>query len=78
MNANNQNQNIPEAAKRILKEKGIDPDTVNNGDVNSLIKNLNATDAEKINRLLSDREALERLLNSEKAKAIMKKFFGAK
>ena len=78
MNANNPNQNIPESTKRILKEKGIDPNAINNSDVNSLLKNLNTADAEKINRLLSDREALEHLLNSEKAKAIMKKFFGAK
>lgn len=75
---NSNNQNISNEARRILRERGIDPNDVKNSDANSLLKNLNPEDAEKINRLLSDKEALDRLLNSDKAKAIMKKLFGAK
>ena len=75
---NNQNKNISESAKKILREKGIDPESIKNADANALLKKLKAEDAEKINRLLNDIEALDRLLNSDKARAIMEKLFGAK
>lgn len=75
---NNQNNNISENAKKILKEKGINPESIKNADANALLKNLSAEDTKKINQLLNDKEALERLLNSDKAKIIMKKLFGAK
>ena len=75
---NNQNKNISESAKKILREKGIDPEIIKNADANALLKKLKAEDAEKINRLLNDKEALDRLLNSDKARAIMEKLFGAK
>ena len=75
---NNQNKNISESAKKILREKGFDPESIKNADANALLKKLKAEDAEKINRLLNDKEALDRLLNSDKARAIMEKLFGAK
>ncbi len=75
---NNQNKNISESAKKILREKGIDPESIKNADANTLLEKLKAEDAEKINRLLNDKEALDRLLNSDKARAIMEKLFGAK
>ena len=75
---NNQNKNISESAKKILRGKGIAPESIKNADANALLKKLKAEDAEKINRLLNDKEALDRLLNSDKARAIMEKLFGAK
>jgi len=75
---NNNNKNISENAKKILKEKGINPENIKNSDANSLLNSLNSEDKEKINRLLNDKEALDRLLNSDKAKAIMNKLFGEK
>lgn len=74
---NNQKQNITENAKKILKEKGINAEEINGNTVNSIIQNLNKEDQNKINSLLNDKKALEALLNSDKAKAIMK-MFGAK
>lgn len=73
---NNQNKNISENAKNFLKQNGIDAEQVKNADKNSLLKNLSPEDAAKINNLLNDKEALNQLLNSDKAKAIMAKLFG--
>ena len=78
MNSNNQNNNISEDAKNFLKEKGINPEHIKNADKNALLKNISPEDAAKINNLLNDKEALDRLLNSDKAKAIMNKLFGTK
>ncbi len=78
MNSNNQNKNLSDNAKNFLRQKGIDPEHIKNADKSALLKNLSAKDAEKINNLLNDKEALDRLLNSDKAKAIMAKLFGQK
>lgn len=72
------NNNFSEDAKKILKQKGINPNQMGNIDKNALLKNLSAEDSEKINRILNDKQALEALLNSDKAKAIMSKLFGSK
>lgn len=45
-----------------------------NGDASSLVNNLSAEDKQKLNRLLSDKEALSELLKNPKAQAIMKMF----
>jgi hypothetical protein len=47
-------------------------------DKNALLKNLSAEDTKKINSILNDKQALNELLNSDKAKAIMSKLFGSK
>lgn len=78
MNNNNQNKKISEDAKNLLKEKGINPEQIKNTDKNALLKSLNPEDAAKIQGILNDKEALDRLLNSDKAKAIMAKLFGQK
>ncbi|MBE6761367.1 MAG: hypothetical protein E7551_03695 [Ruminococcaceae bacterium] len=75
---NNQNKNISENAKNFLKQNGIDAEQIKNADKSSLLKNLSPEDAAKINNLLNDKEALNQLLNSDKAKAIMAKLFGQK
>lgn len=69
---------IPNEAKTFLKQNGIDANNLKNANADKLLKNLKAEDAKKINDLLNDKEALERLLKSDKAKEIMNKFFGAK
>lgn len=75
---NNQNKNISENGKNFLKQNGIDAEQIKNADKSSLLKNLSPEDAAKINNLLNDKEALNQLLNSDKAKAIMAKLFGQK
>ena len=72
------NNNFSEDAKKILKQKEINPNQMGNIDKNALLKNLSAEDSEKINRILNDKQALDALLNSDKAKAIMSKLFGSK
>lgn len=72
------NNNFPKDASDILKQKGIDPQNLKNIDKNSLLKNLSAEDTKKINSILNDKEALNEILNSDKAKAIMSKLFGSK
>lgn len=69
---------IPDEAKNFLKQNGIDAGDLKNANADKLLKNLKVEDAKKINDLISDKEALERLLKSDKAKEIMNKFFGAK
>ena len=78
MNFNNQNKNISEDTINMVKQKGINPEQIKNTDKNALLKSLSPEDAAKINYLLNDKEALDRLLNSDKAKAIMAKLFGQK
>ena len=70
---NNQNNN----AKEFLKENGIDPKKINGEKANAMFKSLSAEDQKKISNLLNDKKALEEVLKSDKAKAIMK-LFGAK
>ncbi len=72
------NNNFSKDASDILRQKGIDPQNLKNIDKNSLLKNLSAEDTKKINSILNDKQALNDLLNSEKAKAIMSKLFGSK
>ena len=78
MNKNFNENQIPKEAKNLLKQNGIDYTNLKNTNTNNLLKNLKPEDANKINTLLNDKEALDRLLKSDKAKEIMNKFFGAK
>jgi len=72
------NNNFSKDASDILRQKGIDPQNLTNIAKNSLLKNLSDDDTKKINSILNDKQALNDLLNSEKAKAIMSKLFGSK
>ena len=45
---------------------------------NNLLKNLGEKESEKINRILSDKEATSKLLSTPKAKELLKKFLGDK
>ncbi len=56
----------------------IDPNAIKkaaqSGDASSLVNNLSKDDKQKLNDLLSDKQALAELLKSPKAQAIMKMF----
>lgn len=64
----------------ILKNSGgkIDQNDINkavkSGDASSLINNLSNEDKQKLNQILSDKQALAEVLKSPKAQAIMKMF----
>ena len=65
----------PETAA-ILKTKGIDPSALKSSDKQALLSSLSPRDAEKINALLNDKEALQGLLASDRAKAVINQLFG--
>ncbi len=77
---NNFNGNIPKDTEEILKNNGIDPKTVSSGDAKKILSSLKKEDAQKLNQILNNKEELNRILNSDAAKQIMKRFFsgGAK
>lgn len=68
----------------ILKEGNgkIDPKAISqaakSGDASALINNLSKQDKEKLNNLLSDKDALAKALNSPQAIALMKMFKGGR
>ena len=64
--------------KNLLNSKGIDPKSLKKEDADKLLGSLSKSDAEKINKLLSDRKALDNFLNSKQAEDIMKALFGKK
>ena len=75
---NNFNGSLPPDMKNLLNSKGIDPKSRKKEDADKLLGSLSKSDAEKINKLLSDRKALDNFLNSKQAEDIMKALFGKK
>ena len=65
----------PEAAE-ILKQRGIDPNILKSGNSSAILSSLNKKDAEKINSILNDKEALKSMLSSDRAKAVINQLFG--
>ena len=47
-----------------------------NGTQQKMLNNLNANDAAKLQQVLSDKEAANKLLNSPQAQVLLKKFLG--
>lgn len=70
------NGKISPEAEEILKNKGINPEILKSQNSAQVLSSLNKNDAEKINNILNDKEALEKILSSDRAKAIIKNFFG--
>ncbi len=70
---NNDLNNILKGANGKINSEDIKK-AAQSGDTTSLINNLSADDKQKLNNLLSDKNALEELLKSPKAQAIMKMF----
>lgn len=69
-------ENITPEAKEMLKKGGIDPSTLKSGDVNSVLNNLSQNDSKKIESILNDKEALKKVLASDRAKKIINQLFG--
>ena len=65
-----------------LKKSGINPDSLKNAaaknDAQQIINSLGAEDAKRLNDLLKDNEATEKLLSSPQAQALLKMFMGGK
>ena len=61
--------NNPEFDKKIL-------DAAKKGNTDELIKNLSKEDKEKLNAILNDKKAIENILKSPQAAALLKAFGG--
>lgn len=78
-------QNNPELnnlIKEVSEKLGMSPDQVKQaaqkGKLSESLKNLNANDAEKIKKVLSDKNAASKLLATAKAKKLLKNILGEK
>ena len=60
------------AAQRL----GTQPEQLKQQAENGTLNNLNANDAAKLQQVLSDKEAANKLLNSPQAQVLLKKFLG--
>lgn len=81
-NNNDSNQQADELLKTISQRLGADPNQLKNaaqsGNIQDIISGLKPSDAEKIQRVLSDKDAASKLLSSDKAQQLLKKFLGDK
>lgn len=82
MTNKNNNENSEELVKTASKRLGIDPDrlkeSVQNGDLSGTLKNLSLDDAKKVEKVLNDKNAAEKLLSTPKARELLRKFLGGK
>ncbi len=72
----NNNFNINTDTEKILRQKGLDPKEISAEKAKNILSKLSAEDTKKINAILKDKAALEKLLNSQTAKNLMEKFMG--
>ena len=64
------------AAQRLGKQPEQLKQQAENGTLQKMLNNLNANDAAKLQQVLSDKEAANKLLNSPQAQVLLKKFLG--
>ncbi len=76
MQQNFEPKNLPPDAAALLRKNGIDPGAVKSGDVKKVMNGMRPEDAQKLNQVLNDKEALEKLLHSKQAQEIMNRLFG--
>lgn len=67
---------INEGTKELLKSKGINPDIFQSKGAAGLLSSLSKAETDKINSILNDRKALEQVLSSDRAKAVINQLFG--
>ena len=76
------NDKLNDLLKKASTQLGTSPEelkkSAESGNISSLLKNMNPQDAEKIQNVLSDKNAAEKLLSTAKAKELLKKFLGGK
>ncbi len=78
----NNNQLNDEMLNMASKKLGVSPEQLKNsasqGEINNIMKNLPKSQADKVQEVLSDKDQLEKLLQSEKAQKLLKMFMGGK
>lgn len=72
----------PDMLKEAEKKMGMTPDqikkAIDSGDVSGIMKNLGKTDAQKVQKVLSNKDSAMKLLSTPQAQALLKKFLGGK
>ncbi len=76
----NQNNNVDNFLNSVSKHLGKNPEELKsaaqNGNLNNLLGNLNPNDSQKIQKVLSDKDAANKLLSSPQAQKLIKKLLG--
>ncbi len=79
---NNTSDELNILLQALSKRLGTDSEELKSaaqqGDINNLIKGLHPSDAEKIQKVLSDKNATQKILSSPQAQKLLKKFLGDK
>ena len=74
------NDELQNLLKTAAERLGTQPDQLKqqaeNGTLQNMIKNLNPNDAAKLQQVLSDKDAANRLLSTPQAQILLKKFLG--
>lgn len=68
--------NIPKPLQQALKNKNLNLKHFGKTETEKLIKSLSKEDAEKLNSILQNKQALHEVLNTEQAQSIMNALFG--
>lgn len=68
--------NIPKPLQQALKNKNLNLNHFGKTETEKLIKSLSKEDAEKLNSILQNKQALHEVLNTEQAQSIMNALFG--
>lgn len=78
-NDNNQAENL---LNSVSKQLGADKENLKkaaqSGNLQNVLKNLNPNDAQKIQKVLSNKEEAKKLLSTPQAQQLLKKFLGDK
>ena len=78
MNNNFNNLSKEKLMSALSGNSGVDLDkissAINKGDVNEVLNSLNESDAEKLKSLLENKDALNKLLSSDKFSNMLKQF----
>lgn len=82
MSNNENSKNIENLLNTVSNRLGKSPEELQkatqSGDISSILSNLNSKDAEKIQNVLSDKDAANKLLSSPQAQSLIKKMLGDK
>lgn len=81
-NQQNNNQNVENLLKSVSSKLGKSPEELKNasqsGNMENLLNNLNPNDAQKIQKILSDKNAANKILSTPQAQSLIKQLLGDK
>ena len=82
MNENKPKNSVEEMLKKASQKLGADPEDLkkaaSKGNIKALLKNIGTKEAQKIEQVLSNKEAASKLLSTPKAQQLLKKLLGEK